>query len=373
MLLNTNILTVILMIFLLVIFTVLLIHKGRNKYSNIMLAIYFVSQIIGIFDALIVFSRYLMHFGIIFYPVIFTWGPCFYLYIVSLLNSEFRFRLKHTVHFIPFLVVLIYTALQFYFKETDIRITMLTSFSILQKLYSHFGLLFNIQIVSYNIAAFVGYLIYQKNAKNQYSQVDQNSNRWLKTSLFGFLIACFITQIGIHSHQLRFLSYLDWWFISDLSFLIFFVVLFYKAIISPNFFVKLETKEKYRYSNLDQVQAIKLLNELENYMVERKPFSDSSLSLKNLALLTGISERNLSQIINEYKKQNFFDFVNSYRVKYAMELLRNPENEQRIMLDILFESGFNSKTTFNITFKKHTGITPSDYKKKFSSMLKIAS
>ena len=56
-----------------------------------------------------------------------------------------------------------------------------------------------------------------------------------------------------------------------------------------------------------------------------------------------------------------------------MELLRNPENEQRTMLDILFESGFNSKTTFNTTFKKHTGLTPSDYKKKNTSYMKIAS
>jgi AraC-like DNA-binding protein len=371
--LNANTLTVILMIFLLVIFSMLLIHKGRKQYSNIMLAIYFVTQIVGIFDILIGNSKYMMQSGIIFYPVVFTWGPCFYLYIVSLLNSGFRFRLKHTIHFIPFLVVLIYTSLQFYFKETDVRVSMLSSFSINQNLYSHFGLFFNIQIVGYNIAAFIGYYLYQKNAKNQYSQVDQNSNRWLKTSLFGFLIACFVTQIGNHSRQLNFFPSIDWGFICDLAFLIFFIVLFYRAIINPNFFAKLETKEKYRSSNLDQAQAMKLLADLENYMIEKRPFSDSSLSLKTLAFSTGISERNLSQIINEYKNQNFFDFVNSYRVKYAMGLLRNPENEQRTMLDILFESGFNSKTTFNTTFKKHTGLTPSDYKKKYSATLKIAS
>jgi AraC-like DNA-binding protein len=223
------------------------------------------------------------------------------------------------------------------------------------------------------MAAFVSYLLYKKKAKNQFSSIDNTSEKWLKTSIFGFLIACAITQFGIHLKNFEFLSHINGMLISNLAFLGFFIVLFYSAIINKVFFEKVEQKEKYRYSNLDRNQALKLLSELENYMVEKKPFSNSALSLKNLASSLKVSERHLSQVINEYKKQNFFDFINSYRVKYAMELLQNPKNEQRTMLDILFESGFNSKTAFNNTFKKHTGLTPSVYKKKHLTSYKIAS
>jgi AraC-like DNA-binding protein len=368
-----NSLIVILIIFLLVFFVALLIHKGRKQYSNIMLAVYFITQIIGLLDVIIGYSHNLMQFGIIFYPVIFTWGPAFYLFIISLINVEFRFKWKHTFHLIPFLIVFGYTCVQFYFKPIDIRLQMLTSFSIFHKLYTNFSLLFNVMIIGYNVAAFISYLSYKRKAKNQYSSVDQNRDKWLKTSIFGFVIACFITQIGLNSTSIKFLAHLDWSLIPNLAFLAFFIVLFYMAIINKIFFEKIEPKEKYRYSNLERSQALKLLSDLENYMVKNKPFADPALSLKNLASSIGISERHLSQIINEYKKQNFFDFVNSYRVKYAMELLQNPNNEQRTMLDILFESGFNSKTSFNTTFKKQTGLTPSDYKKNCFSILNKAS
>lgn len=363
--LGASIILISLMIFLLLVFIILLFHKGRENYSNIILGLYFISQILGIFETFYIYlsaNSYKVAFTN--YPVLFTWVPLFYFYIVALLNGDFRLQWKHAIHFIPFVIVFIYTCIVFYFKPFEIRYALHHSYKIYDTLYGHFSIAFNTQVIAYNIVAIVKYIKYQRSLKDEYSLIDRSANNWLKTALFGFLIGCAITQVGIHFNALPGFNKVNWFLISNGAFFIFFNILFYKAIISPSILLRSNNKEKYRHSSLEQAEAIRLLSVLEKYMDEHKPFAEPNLTLKNLATNLGISERYLSQVINEYKHQNFFDFVNSYRVQYAMELLQDKSNNRRIMLDILFEAGFNSKTTFNTVFKKQTGLTPTDYKRK---------
>ena len=61
---------------------------------------------------------------------------------------------------------------------------------------------------------------------------------------------------------------------------------------------------------------------------------------------------------------NFFDFINQFRIDEARSILKNPEKKQFTVLEILYEVGFNSKSSFNTAFKKHTGLTPTQYRKK---------
>ena len=71
----------------------------------------------------------------------------------------------------------------------------------------------------------------------------------------------------------------------------------------------------------------------------------------------------LSRIINERFGASFNDFVNEYRIKEAKSALRDPGQAERTILDIMYGSGFYSKSTFNTAFKKFTGVTPSKYRK----------
>jgi len=352
------------MLFLLTVFTILLFHKGRKNYSNIILACYFVSQIIGISDTLFVYGLSVGNgMPIIFYPIIFTWVPLFYFYVVSLFETDFRFSWKHTFHFIPFVIVLSYTVANFYIKDYDIRSQLIESHEIYNQLFYYFGMAFNTQVIFYNLAALVQYRKYLKRIKDEYSEIDHVGNNWLKTCLFGFVIACFIVQFGIYSQRFHVFISVDWFLAGNGAFFIFFNILFYKAIISPNILHRSQIKEKYKHSLLSTSDARKILLLLEQCMDEKHPFTDSSLSLKSLSKMTDVSERNLSQVINEHRKQNFFDFVNSYRVKYAMRLLKDKNSSRRTMMDIMYDAGFNSKSTFNNAFKKHSGSTPTDFKK----------
>lgn len=75
-----------------------------------------------------------------------------------------------------------------------------------------------------------------------------------------------------------------------------------------------------------------------------------------------ISTHHLSQAINQNLNTNFYKFVNAYRVEEVKKKLKNPEFEKYSILGIAFESGFNSKSTFNKIFKEETGMTPSEFK-----------
>jgi len=96
-------------------------------------------------------------------------------------------------------------------------------------------------------------------------------------------------------------------------------------------------------------------------MTNEKPYLDSELSLIKLAGLLYIPSHHLSQIINEQLGKNFFEFINEYRVEEVKLLMAKNKDRKYTLLSIAYDSGFNSKSTFNSIFKKYTGITPKQY------------
>jgi len=111
-----------------------------------------------------------------------------------------------------------------------------------------------------------------------------------------------------------------------------------------------------------------LKNKLINVVEDQKPYLDGELNLSKLAAYLSINAHQLSYLLNNGFNKNFFQFVNTYRVEYAKKLLSNTNNQKPSMLEVAFESGFNSKTSFNTIFKKMTGETPSDFRKKHSGL-----
>lgn len=130
------------------------------------------------------------------------------------------------------------------------------------------------------------------------------------------------------------------------------LVLINEEIVSVN--------KKKIISDSELVQHKTALNKL---MTEQQPFLDSELTLMKLSEIARLSTHQLSYIINTGFDDNFFGYINNYRIEKAKELLTQSDSRYSI-LGIAFESGFNSKTTFNNTFKKITGLTPSEFKEK---------
>jgi putative ABC transport system permease protein len=101
---------------------------------------------------------------------------------------------------------------------------------------------------------------------------------------------------------------------------------------------------------------------LKKAVKETRCYQDPELSLNSLAVNLDLSAHELSRILNTVLKKSFNDFINEYRVADVIQKMQDPANNHITLLGIAFESGFNSKTTFNRTFKQITGKSPVEYK-----------
>ncbi len=122
-------------------------------------------------------------------------------------------------------------------------------------------------------------------------------------------------------------------------------------------------EDKYKASPLGSDKACEYAARLEQAMKKDKLYLDAELSLTKLAAAMSIPSKQLSQVINEHLRMNFNDFVNHCRIEEAKRLLLEPGMKDIKLLRIAFESGFNSKSVFNVAFKKNTGLSPSEFRR----------
>lgn len=132
---------------------------------------------------------------------------------------------------------------------------------------------------------------------------------------------------------------------------------------SESSFQPSEGRVKYQSSSLTDEQKQQLKNTIEGIMERKELFSDVDFSLDKLAEMIGSNTRYTSQIINEFYGKNFNSFINEHRIKEARKLLADPGFRNYTIEAISLKVGFRSKASFNITFKKLTGLIPSDYQK----------
>lgn len=123
-------------------------------------------------------------------------------------------------------------------------------------------------------------------------------------------------------------------------------------------------KAPYSKSGLTQEKIKSLANRLTEHIETAKPFLNEDLSLSLLAEQSEIPQSYLSQVINQHFQINFYDFVNRYRVEEAKTKLASSDFDHLSILGIAFECGFKSKSSFNRYFKKYTGVSPSEFKKR---------
>jgi AraC-like DNA-binding protein len=102
---------------------------------------------------------------------------------------------------------------------------------------------------------------------------------------------------------------------------------------------------------------------IENLMVDQKLYLEEGLSVKEVSEKLEVQAYQVSQAINNCLGKSFFDLVNGYRVEEAKRMILDEKLNHLSMIGIGFEAGFSSKTAFNTAFKKHAGMTPSEYKK----------
>ncbi len=298
-----------------------------------------------------------------------TFGPLLWLYTKKITGITAPFK-RYWLHFLPFILAFILTVVSYHIQPLETKREILAlARGPLQKslpviistmvLYAHVAL--------YAFLSIRDVMRYQTSLKDQYSSSQQVNVRWwiLLISLYALvLLVAFINSVygfagNTQSYELSLIA---------LSFatLLFASFFMYRAISSP--FPKAESlPPKYAASPLDETQLDRLETKLDSVMANQKLYRDADLSTDTLAAELHTSGRWLSQLINQRKGMNFYDYVNSQRIEEACRILESSEDKKLTVLEVMFDAGFNSKSSFNTAFKKYKGVTPTEFRNKMRS------
>lgn len=124
-----------------------------------------------------------------------------------------------------------------------------------------------------------------------------------------------------------------------------------------------EVKRKYQRVQTSDDEQHKLYKQLDDYMRMHQPYLNTDLKLSDIAAYLNVSTVKLSQLLNVFIKQNYYDFVNKYRLEEFKRRLKEPRYKNYTLLALAEECGFKRSSFFS-TFKKVEGITPTEYIKK---------
>ena len=336
--------------------------KRGYSPANRILAAFLVFVSIAFGGNILTHTKFILsvpHLAQISAPVAFLIVPLLFFYVKSLVFRRNIFSSLDTIHLIPFFLCIAYL-LPFYIQNSEAKIVYLTS-----ALENHpldwrirTGLAFLQQFI---YLIFIG-IIFYKSAQRQGSITGaRKANLYLAQFLFvGFTIV-WLTAV------VRFvIDYsLETNLIAPFIGCIFICAVIFKALQKPEVLSAEDVllSKKYQKSTLKSNEAEGYLEKIINLMETEKLYLDKNLTLEKLARKLSILPPHLSQLINERLNQNFPDFINSYRVEEFKERLSDPQSDRYTIVAIAEASGFNSKSTFNSAFKKHTNLTPSEFKK----------
>ncbi len=315
-----------------------------------------------------------------------TFGPFVYVYAKMLVLEKPVLRIRYFLHFLPFVLVsmlfLIFAPREIILEEIKTSFLGAES-SLFHNIYS---ILIIGSIIIYVIKVLYLIEIHKKKVHDHFSYDSHKTNlRWLRTMALIFAIAYLLAIVSrlfnfvldIHNPIFR----PDIFPIIGLTLFAYALSFFgfnQEAIFVSQSFIRLqrrkdrlaatdideETKPHARYerSGLKDNEAIIYIDKLLKYMEVEKPYLNGSFTIEIMARELDIPKHYITQILNERLNKNFYTFVNEYRVSEVKLRLADKENEKLTLLALAYDSGFNSKSSFNTIFKKLTGHTPSEYK-----------
>ncbi len=287
----------------------------------------------------------------------------FHFFIRFLVNPEGKLAVWEKLLFIPALLQIGFQLWGLFWVFRDHSFLVTNQFTIYE-VYNFFDILTLAMGISFLVASIYKIRKYNQTLENSYAEIVDFSLSWLNKLLFlliGIWILFAIPNIyEMLSGNSSFSMYYPLWIASSaLIYWIGYSTYFKRRSIAPEIFVESNPKTVPKLSSNTQQYHQQLLHLME----QDRPYLNQDLNLKQLAEKLDLSSGYLSQIINEYEGKNFFEYINSYRVEAVKNKIDDPAFNHLNLLGIAFESGFKSKSTFNLAFKKITGMTPSGYKK----------
>lgn len=309
-------------------------------------------------------------------------GLFIYIYVLVLNNKKIC-SIKTLLLALPFLIFSSLTLLIAYKTDTELLRKFIIDVDEGKTTtdWSTTGSLYFIIVISYNLLIYIySNYLFRKGAEkitSTVSEIHDLSYHWQKTFInswfFLYFIPFAITFIvmytkGISNQVTEFIFAVA---IFTLTFILGLkkIKIRYEELKYANEEVTLkkliQPKNKYGSLKLANDKTTQLKIEIEELIKNTNVLSDSDLNLTNFSEKLNEKEYLVSQVINTLYHKNFQDFINEHRVNYAQNLLKtNPEYK---IVHVALDSGYKSTVTFNRQFKKHTGMTPTEFKKSVTT------
>ncbi len=328
------------------VFSFFLFGKGLTLLSNILLN-----------KSIFPESDVAVYVGILLNSFLFFYAPFLYWFTLNIVKSAVTIK-KFSVHFIPFFI--------FTLLNIGVVIILMTGnrgsgFEDFLWVRNSFHSLYFFQVVGYTAISF-----WTAFKAERRSMGFDKMLKWLKQVLLVFiaiwilfLISSMVSDNALLSQILDTSGVLMLLVLSNVTMLL---MLGSPEVFYNNLSVKLKKEPNIGVVNKENYEK------LCNLVIKEQLYKNADLKIGDLSEALNQSPRNVSALINNFYKGNFYDFINFYRIEEAKSLLKNDERGMTI-LTILYESGFNNKSVFNAVFKKMVGETPSSFRKNYLTTL----
>ncbi|MBN1532943.1 MAG: AraC family transcriptional regulator [Spirochaetes bacterium] len=276
-------------------------------------------------------------------------GPLFYLYILSLLDGDFSLRGRYLFHFTPQALALAAAVTIFCISPPPtgaVRGIYVMTDIILVLSFFH--------MIGYITAAL-------KKVRITKLHMARGDRTFSIATLVSILVIVMLLPVTVFTAvgSIRFESA----GVAMVSLLM--IVIFLLGQRYPEFIQRFSReirRTRYERSLIEGLNTDDILRRLKELMVDERLYCDEDLTLHRTAVHLSLSPHQLSELLNSRLRVNFNGYVNAYRIQEAKELLeREPE---RSILSIAYAAGFNSKSVFYSSFRKATGISPAEYRKR---------
>ncbi len=361
-------------IFLVLVLALFLVTvKTKHKLSNCLLAFFlFTTAADGLKFLMRDFPINYINLEAFRWSFNFIFQASFYFYVCSVCFTKFHLKAKHLWHAVPFIAFNLYMAYGIYFQDRAGKISFINGLRE-SPIMIFFHILFEVLFQAYFIASF---LVIRK-AKTVYIENYTNPNISIFNTLYKISILYYVVHFLVLTRWvvtfiLGNVELREWIVMLDsVSFFICTCWYLLVALNNPDFFrgvnsdlkpIKEVVSEEKPSPEINE-EKIAAIESLKDFMLKNEPYLDSSLTIQNLAEQVKMPVKDLSALINLYMDKHFFDFINEYRIEKAKEILRDPSKKDLTILEVLYEVGFNSKSSFSTSFKKYTGTTPTDFRK----------
>ncbi len=358
-----------------------LIVKSKNKKANVFLGIFLLSIAVQIFNDFIGELPIEEEFGISIFiidPFLFAL-PILFFYLHTTINKRIE-----NWHYLLFIPGIIHNLLIHF----DGYVLLENGLGIYETIFYFLEIL--LMVYAFRILR-----IHKNNISDFYSDLEQKSLIWLK-SIFMLVTLMHLFNIVTLFFDLSNVEILEL-VVENASFgLLIFIIIWiaYNGLSQPQIFrqplfhkpkniIKNEIStlvsnqkhiiEKNIQSSIEELQTtgvkdsnrsesdIQQFNEIKSQIQKQELFTNPKLNLRTLALELGLKEKELSRLINERAKVNFYQFINEYRIEKFKQLVQSPKFHQFSILGLATEAGFSSKSTFYAAFKKFEGMSPKQY------------